>query len=84
MVHALLLIPAFFMGYIACYVAMTYKVDQEDNQLESIIDEEIKKVSPKVKEKIIREHMMKTYYWTVGIFMFLIGFLLGTIASFGK
>lgn len=31
MVHALLLIPAFFMGYVACYVAMTYKVDQEDN-----------------------------------------------------
>jgi len=30
MVNALLLLPAFFMGYIACYVAMTYKVKQDD------------------------------------------------------
>jgi hypothetical protein len=30
MIHALFLIPAFFMGYIACYVAMTYGVKQED------------------------------------------------------
>jgi hypothetical protein len=29
MINALFLIPAFFMGYIACYVAMTYKVDQD-------------------------------------------------------
>lgn len=29
MINALLLIPAFFMGYVACYVAMTYKVDQD-------------------------------------------------------
>ena len=29
MINALLLIPAFIMGYVACYVAMTYKVDQE-------------------------------------------------------
>jgi hypothetical protein len=28
MIHALFLIPAFVMGYVACYVAMTYKVDQ--------------------------------------------------------
>jgi hypothetical protein len=28
MINALLLIPAFFAGYVACYVAMTYKVDQ--------------------------------------------------------
>jgi hypothetical protein len=28
MIHVLFLIPAFFMGYVACYVAMTYKVDQ--------------------------------------------------------
>jgi hypothetical protein len=52
--------------------------------MESIIDEEVKKVSPKVKEKIIREHIMKTYYWTVGFLMFMIGFLTGTIASLGK
>ena len=29
MINALLLIPAFFAGYLVCYVAMTYKVDQE-------------------------------------------------------
>ena len=28
MIHVLFLIPAFFMGYVACYVAMTYKVEQ--------------------------------------------------------
>ena len=28
MINALFLIPAFFAGYLACYVAMTYKVDQ--------------------------------------------------------
>ena len=28
MINVLFLIPTFFMGYIACYVAMTYKVDQ--------------------------------------------------------
>ena len=30
MVNALLLITAFFMGYVACYVVMTYKVKQDD------------------------------------------------------
>ena len=29
MIHALFLIPAFIMGYVACYVAMTYKVKQD-------------------------------------------------------
>ena len=29
MINVLFLIPAFIMGYVACYVAMTYKVDQE-------------------------------------------------------
>jgi hypothetical protein len=28
MIHVLFLLPAFFAGYVACYVAMTYKVDQ--------------------------------------------------------
>ena len=28
MINALFLIPAFIAGYVACYVAMTYKVDQ--------------------------------------------------------
>ncbi len=30
MINALFLIPAFFLGYVACYVAMTYKVDQDN------------------------------------------------------
>lgn len=29
MVHALFLLPAFALGYIACYVAMTYGVKQD-------------------------------------------------------
>jgi hypothetical protein len=29
MINALILIPTFFAGYVACYVAMTYKVDQD-------------------------------------------------------
>ena len=29
MIHALFLIPAFIMGYVACYVAMTYNVKQD-------------------------------------------------------
>ena len=28
MINVLFLIPAFIAGYVACYVAMTYKVDQ--------------------------------------------------------
>jgi hypothetical protein len=28
MINALFLIPAFVMGYVACYVAMTYRVDK--------------------------------------------------------
>ena len=29
MIDALFLIPAFIAGYYVCYVAMTYKVDQD-------------------------------------------------------
>jgi hypothetical protein len=29
MINVLFLIPAFIMGYVACYVAMTYKVKQD-------------------------------------------------------
>jgi hypothetical protein len=28
MINVLFLIPAFIMGYVACYIAMTYKVNQ--------------------------------------------------------
>ena len=28
MINALFLIPTFIFGYVACYIAMTYKVDQ--------------------------------------------------------
>lgn len=30
MIHVLFLIPAFIMGYVACYVAMTYGIKQDD------------------------------------------------------
>jgi len=30
MIHSLFLIPAFIAGYFACYLAMTYKVNQDD------------------------------------------------------
>ena len=49
--------------------------------MDSFIDEEVQSVSEKAKYQIIRDHMIKTYYWTVGSFMFLVGFLLGTIAK---
>jgi hypothetical protein len=29
MINVLFLIPAFVMGYFACYIAMTYGVDQD-------------------------------------------------------
>jgi hypothetical protein len=29
MIHVLFLIPSFILGYIACYIAMTYKVKQD-------------------------------------------------------
>ena len=29
MINVLFLIPAFFVGYVACYIAMTHKVDQD-------------------------------------------------------
>lgn len=29
MIHALFLIPAFIMGYIVCYIHMTYGVEQD-------------------------------------------------------
>jgi hypothetical protein len=28
MINVLFLIPAFILGYVACYLAMTYRVDQ--------------------------------------------------------
>lgn len=30
MINALFLIPAFFMGWIVCYVQMTYGVEQDN------------------------------------------------------
>jgi hypothetical protein len=29
MINVLFLIPAFIMGYVTCYIAMTYKVNQD-------------------------------------------------------
>jgi hypothetical protein len=30
MINILFLIPAFLLGYVACYFAMTYRVKQDD------------------------------------------------------
>lgn len=30
MIHSLFLIPAFIMGYVVCYIHMTYGVEQDD------------------------------------------------------
>jgi hypothetical protein len=29
MINALFLIPAFILGYVACYIVMTYRVNQD-------------------------------------------------------
>jgi hypothetical protein len=34
-----------------------------------------------VEKTIVRDHLMKSYHWTLAIAAFLIGFLLGVIAS---
>ena len=33
MINVLFLIPAFFMGYTACYFAMTYGVEQDKREV---------------------------------------------------
>jgi len=36
-------------------------------------------VSSEVRDKIIKDYMMKSYHWTIGLGMFLIGVLLGVL-----
>lgn len=40
-------------------------------------------ITKEVSDAIIKNYLMKTYYWTVGIACLLIGFLLGVIATNG-
>lgn len=44
-----------------------------------MIDES--KISTAMKDKIIKEYLLKSYHWTIGIGMFMIGFLLGVLIS---
>ena len=52
--------------------------------MKTLLDEEIDNISDKAKQKIIINYLMKTYYWAIGSLMFIVGFLLGTIASLRK
>jgi hypothetical protein len=38
-------------------------------------------VTNEVRDKIIKDYMMKSYHWTIGLGMFLIGILLGVLIS---
>jgi len=37
------------------------------------------KVSAAVRDRIIKEYLLKSYHWTIGLSMFIIGMLLGII-----
>lgn len=39
------------------------------------------KVSREVKDKIIKDYLIKSYHWTIGISMFMVGFLVGILIS---
>jgi hypothetical protein len=39
------------------------------------------KVPREIKDKIIKEYMLKSYHWTIGVGMFMLGFLLGILIS---
>jgi hypothetical protein len=36
-------------------------------------------VSTEVRDKIIKEYLLKAYHWTIGLSMFIIGILLGIL-----
>ena len=36
-------------------------------------------VSEKVRDKIIKDYLLKAYHWTIGLSMFIIGILLGIL-----
>ncbi len=51
-----------------------YKFPDPDNEGYEII------IPTEVTKDIIREYLQKTYYWSVGLACFIIGFLIGVIA----
>ena len=40
--------------------------------------EMLEKLPDEIKHAVIREYLQKTYYWSVGIFCFIIGLLIGS------
>lgn len=44
-------------------------------------DDEFVSVPPLVQNQIIRDHLMKSYHWSIGIGCLMVGFLLGIIAT---
>jgi hypothetical protein len=38
-------------------------------------------VTNEVRDQIIKDYLIKSYHWTIGLGMFLIGILLGVIVS---
>ena len=46
-----------------------------NSRLKDMID----KLPDEVKHAVIKEYLQKTYYWSVGIFSFLIGTLFGIL-----
>ena len=39
------------------------------------------KVPIEIKDKIIKEYLLKSYHWSIGLSMFIIGVLLGILIS---
>jgi hypothetical protein len=39
------------------------------------------KVSREIKDKIIKDYMLRSYHWTIGVGMFMVGFLLGILIT---
>jgi hypothetical protein len=39
------------------------------------------KVSREIKDKIITDYMLRSYHWTIGVGMFMVGFLLGILIT---
>jgi hypothetical protein len=39
------------------------------------------KVPREVRDKIIKDYLLKSYHWTIGISMFIVGLLIGILIS---
>jgi hypothetical protein len=50
-----------------------YKIDITDKKSIDVPDE--------IAYQIIQDHLSKSYYWSIGIAMSIIGFLLGVVVS---